>query len=142
MRRHLVTGSIPAQHVPPGRHLPTLDSLSSPPLRMPSLIPTLILPDVPTAQRLLALGSRHWGSSSWWDTRSLLRIKIYDFAVYADPAKAVRKRGKGVGEDGWSTHVQLLCAPCTHMGRLRYYRYHASACTRLRLPLNGISILQ
>mmetsp|Transcript_16861 Transcript_16861/g.36496 ORF Transcript_16861/g.36496 Transcript_16861/m.36496 type:complete len:395 (+) Transcript_16861:146-1330(+) len=35
-------------------------------------------------QRLLVIGSRHWGSNSWWDTRSLLKVKIYDFAVYCN----------------------------------------------------------
>jgi len=40
------------------------------------------------SQKLLAIGARHWGSSSWWDTRSMLKLKIYDFAVYADPAAA------------------------------------------------------
>ncbi|EFJ47029.1 hypothetical protein VOLCADRAFT_121023 [Volvox carteri f. nagariensis] len=39
-------------------------------------------------QHLLAVGSRQWGSGGWWDGRGLLRVKIYDFAVYADPLKA------------------------------------------------------
>ncbi|GIL78039.1 hypothetical protein Vretimale_7397 [Volvox reticuliferus] len=39
-------------------------------------------------QHLLAVGSRQWGSGGWWDGRGFLRVKIYDFAIYADPAKA------------------------------------------------------
>ncbi|GFR44649.1 hypothetical protein Agub_g5939 [Astrephomene gubernaculifera] len=39
-----------------------------------------------SVQHLLAVGSRQWGNSgSWWDGRSLLRVKIYDFAIYANP---------------------------------------------------------
>ncbi|GLC47512.1 hypothetical protein PLESTB_001805100 [Pleodorina starrii] len=41
-----------------------------------------------SVQHLLAVGSRQWGSGGWWDGRGLLRVKIYDFAIYADPAKA------------------------------------------------------
>lgn len=52
-------------------------------------------------QHLLAVGSRQWGSGGWWDGRSLLKVKIYDFAVYADPSKALHAlqasadRGRG-----------------------------------------------
>ena len=33
-------------------------------------------------QDLMTVGTRLWGS--WWDGRALLRVKIYDFAVYMD----------------------------------------------------------
>lgn len=36
-------------------------------------------------QRLLAMGCRQWGSSGWWDGRSLLKLKVYEYAVYVDP---------------------------------------------------------
>lgn len=87
----------------------------------------------PTAQRLLALGSRHWGSSSWWDTRSLLRIKIYDFAVYADPAKAVSTRGKGLGK---TAGAYTFLHPCT----LWVFSAHTHACIQT-VSVGGISIL-
>ncbi|GIL66778.1 hypothetical protein Vafri_20287 [Volvox africanus] len=62
-------------------------------------------------QHLLAVGSRQWGSGGWWDGRGLLRVKIYDFAIYADPVKAayaIRSGGAtspgsrplGCGNDG------------------------------------------
>lgn len=34
-------------------------------------------------QSLTAIGSKQWGS--WWDGRGLLRVKIYDFALYTNP---------------------------------------------------------
>jgi hypothetical protein len=34
-------------------------------------------------QSLTAVGSKQWGS--WWDGRGLLRVKIYDFALYTNP---------------------------------------------------------
>jgi hypothetical protein len=33
-------------------------------------------------QQLLTVGCRNWGN--WWDGRGLLRVKIYDFAIYVD----------------------------------------------------------
>jgi hypothetical protein len=36
-------------------------------------------------QQLLTVGTRHWGN--WWDGRGLLRVRIYDFAVYVDAAE-------------------------------------------------------
>ncbi|KAK9867336.1 hypothetical protein WJX84_003668 [Apatococcus fuscideae] len=51
-------------------------------------------------QDLLSIGCRNWGN--WWDGRSLLRVKLYDFAVYMDgkqiqqsqlSRKAKRQRG-------------------------------------------------
>ncbi|GLI63422.1 hypothetical protein VaNZ11_006390, partial [Volvox africanus] len=62
-------------------------------------------------QHLLAVGSRQWGGGGWWDGRGLLRVKIYDFAIYADPNKAayaIRSGGAtspgsrplGCGNDG------------------------------------------
>lgn len=33
-------------------------------------------------QQLLTVGTRHWGN--WWDGRGLLKVKIYDFALYID----------------------------------------------------------
>jgi hypothetical protein len=33
-------------------------------------------------QQLLTVGTRNWGN--WWDGRGLLRVKIYDFAIYVD----------------------------------------------------------
>jgi len=39
-----------------------------------------------SVQRLVAAGSRMWGSGSWMDARNLLGVKIYDFAVYVDEA--------------------------------------------------------
>jgi hypothetical protein len=36
--------------------------------------------------KLIAIGSRQWGN--WWDGRGLLKVRIYDFAVYVDPAQA------------------------------------------------------
>ncbi|GBF98556.1 hypothetical protein Rsub_11886 [Raphidocelis subcapitata] len=38
------------------------------------------------AHSLVAVGHRHWGN--WWDGRGLLKVKIYDFAVYADAREA------------------------------------------------------
>ncbi|KAF6255920.1 hypothetical protein COO60DRAFT_164720 [Scenedesmus sp. NREL 46B-D3] len=39
-------------------------------------------------QQLLTVGSRNWGN--WWDGRGLLRVKIYDFAIYVDGEQAER----------------------------------------------------
>jgi hypothetical protein len=46
----------------------------------------------PQPQRLLAAGTRAWGSGAWWDGRSLMRVRIYDFALYADAAAAARAK--------------------------------------------------
>lgn len=35
-----------------------------------------------SGQQLLTVGTRHWGN--WWDGRGLLKVKIYDFALYVD----------------------------------------------------------
>jgi hypothetical protein len=35
-----------------------------------------------SSRQLLTVGCRHWGN--WWDGRGLLRVKIYDFAIYID----------------------------------------------------------
>ncbi|GMH36673.1 hypothetical protein BSKO_04546 [Bryopsis sp. KO-2023] len=51
------------------------------------------------SQALITVGSRTWGN--WWDGRGLLKVKIYDFAIYADKHQAkkstlsdvVKKRG-------------------------------------------------
>jgi hypothetical protein len=46
-------------------------------------------------QELATTGSKQWGS--WWDGRGLLRVKIYDFAVYANPRHVASfARGGGV----------------------------------------------
>ncbi|KAK9830556.1 hypothetical protein WJX72_012447 [[Myrmecia] bisecta] len=44
----------------------------------------------PQVQELVSVGSRQWGS--WWDGRALLRVKIYDFAVYMDAQQAKQSR--------------------------------------------------
>jgi hypothetical protein len=44
-------------------------------------------PPPPAPQRLLATGTRSWGTGAWWDGRSLMRVRIYDFALYADEAR-------------------------------------------------------
>jgi hypothetical protein len=33
-------------------------------------------------QQLLTVGCHNWGN--WWDGRGLLRVKIYNFAIYVD----------------------------------------------------------
>lgn len=45
--------------------------------------------------KLIAIGSRQWGN--WWDGRGLLKVRIYDFAVYVDPAQARKALGQGQG---------------------------------------------
>ena len=42
--------------------------------------------DASECQDLVAVGTRHWGN--WWDGRGLLRIKLYDFAVYLNQGQA------------------------------------------------------
>lgn len=46
-----------------------------------------------TPQALLTVGSRRWGN--WWDGRGLLKIKIYDFAIYVDGQKAHDSLSRG-----------------------------------------------
>jgi hypothetical protein len=66
-------------------------------------MPCACLVDGPTAlaahiQDLATTGSKQWGS--WWDGRGLLRVKIYDFAIYANARQvAAVVRGAGAGID-------------------------------------------
>ncbi|KAG2495443.1 hypothetical protein HYH03_006389 [Edaphochlamys debaryana] len=98
-------------------------------------------------QQLLAVGSRQWGSGSWWDSRSLLRVKIYDFAIYADATKArsaVRSQLSGgrawalaaaaASDDGASVPAgpaQALVSPSSGVAASLTIR----ACRNLPLPL-------
>jgi len=49
-------------------------------------------------QQLLTVGSRHWGN--WWDGRGLLRVKIYDFAIYVDGRQVIVSRSRTGGRPG------------------------------------------
>eukprot|EP00198_Chlamydomonas_reinhardtii_P008959 XP_001698296.1 predicted protein [Chlamydomonas reinhardtii] len=101
-------------------------------------------------QHLLATGSRQWGSSSWWDGRSMLKVKIYDFALYADTTKAreVLRSGLpsfapgGTGSaliarsssgGGGGSPTDLLVPPASGVGLSLTIR----ACRNLPLPLLG-----
>jgi hypothetical protein len=57
------------------------DSCTGPPLSNSVLIRALL-------QDLVATGGKQWGS--WWDGRALLKVKIYDFALYANPSHLSR----------------------------------------------------
>ncbi|KAG2428796.1 hypothetical protein HXX76_011496 [Chlamydomonas incerta] len=97
-------------------------------------------------QHLLATGSRQWGSSSWWDGRSMLKVKIYDFAVYADTTKAREVLRSGLpssapgaalltrsGSGSGGSPTDLLVPPASGVGLSLTIR----ACRNLPLPLLG-----
>ncbi|KAG2449579.1 hypothetical protein HYH02_005112 [Chlamydomonas schloesseri] len=98
-------------------------------------------------QHLLATGSRQWGSNSWWDGRSMLKVKIYDFAVYADTTKArevlrsslpaagalVARSGSGSCAGSGGSPTDLLVPPSSGVGLSLTIR----ASRNLPLPLLG-----
>ena len=55
-------------------------------------------------QDLMTVGTRMWGS--WWDGRALLRVRIYDFAVYMD-REQVRNAASPAGQ--LQLHVLMHC---------------------------------
>jgi hypothetical protein len=60
-------------------------------------------------QQLLTVGCRHWGNGV---VQGLLRVKIYDFAIYLDGQQVggrTWKHGQGLRLQGPSTHPFQLC---------------------------------
>lgn len=51
------------------------------------------------SQKLVAVGTRTWGN--WWDGRGLLKVRIYDFAIYVDSQKAHGAASAGKGRRRW-----------------------------------------
>ncbi|KXZ47538.1 hypothetical protein GPECTOR_34g697 [Gonium pectorale] len=77
-------------------------------------------------QQQALMTATEWGSGGWWDGRGLLRVKIYDFAIYADPGKAIeslaaaatggdmgRLRPGGGASGGSDCGVDASCSPAS-----------------------------
>ena len=60
-------------------------------------------------QQLLTVGNRMWGN--WWDGRGLLRVKIYDFAIYIDTEQAAMHLPTAAACNGRTTAAQTLQLP-------------------------------
>lgn len=91
--------------------LPEVDTSNTLPLLLPAGPPG----DTGSGhQSLVTVGNRQWGN--WWDGRGLLKVKIYDFAIYADAREAraalagafsaAAAGGAGASGGGWRQRRQ------------------------------------
>lgn len=69
-------------------------------------------------QHLLTVGTRLWGN--WWDGRGLLRVKIYDFAIYVDSQQvsfdASEQQLQHTTHSGMATGLPLMACQCAGIG--------------------------
>eukprot|EP01025_Chloroclados_australasicus_P062631 TRINITY_DN8227_c0_g1_i1.p1 TRINITY_DN8227_c0_g1~~TRINITY_DN8227_c0_g1_i1.p1 ORF type:complete len:372 (-),score=8.16 TRINITY_DN8227_c0_g1_i1:549-1532(-) len=61
-------------------------------------------------QNLAAVGKRQWGSGNWWDGRNMLKVDLYDFALYLD-SKQVQQASHSVPNIDRSTQQLITTSP-------------------------------